>query len=65
MGQTTLPGECSQVTEAPIANSRLVFEMEGSDDEIAREKRATEFIFFADKTWFCIKALLLSHVSQP
>ncbi len=32
-------------------------------DEMVREKRATEFNFFADETWFCIKALLLSHVT--
>jgi hypothetical protein len=32
-------------------------------NEMMREKRATEFIFFADKTLFCIKALLLGHVS--
>jgi hypothetical protein len=32
-------------------------------NEMVREKRATEFFFFADKTWFGIKALLLGHVS--
>jgi hypothetical protein len=32
-------------------------------DEMVREKRATEFIFFADETWFRIKALLFGHVS--
>jgi hypothetical protein len=32
-------------------------------DEMVREKRATEFNFFADETWFCIKVLLLGHVT--
>ena len=32
-------------------------------NEMVREKRATGFIFFADKTWFCIKALLIGHVT--
>ena len=26
-------------------------------------KLATEFIFFADETWFCIKSLLLAHIT--
>jgi hypothetical protein len=32
-------------------------------NEMVREKKATESIFFADETWFCIKALMLGHVS--
>ena len=27
------------------------------------EKTASEYNFFADETWFCIKALIFSHVS--
>ncbi len=31
-------------------------------DEMVKEKRSTEYNFFADKTWFCIKSLLLAHI---
>jgi hypothetical protein len=32
-------------------------------DKRVKEKHATEYIFFADETWFCIKSLLLGHVA--
>jgi hypothetical protein len=32
-------------------------------DKRVREKHATEYIFFADETWFCIKLLLLGHIT--
>jgi hypothetical protein len=28
-----------------------------------KEKHATEYNFFADETWFCIKSVLLGHVA--
>jgi hypothetical protein len=31
-------------------------------NERVRDKRATEYNFLADETWFCIKTLLLCHV---
>ena len=31
-------------------------------DERVRKKLTTEFIFFANETWFCIKSLLLAHI---
>ncbi len=31
-------------------------------DERVRDKRATEYNYFANETWFCIKTLLLGHV---
>ncbi len=30
--------------------------------EMVKEEHATEYIFFANETWFCIKSLLLGHV---
>jgi len=32
-------------------------------DKRVKEKHATEYIFFANETWFCIKSLLLGHVA--
>jgi hypothetical protein len=32
-------------------------------DERVRVKLATEYNFFANKTWFCIKSLLLAHIT--
>jgi hypothetical protein len=32
-------------------------------DERVRKKLATEFMFFAEETWFCIKSLLLAHIT--
>ena len=32
-------------------------------DERVRMKLATEFNFFANETWFCIKSLLLAHIT--
>ena len=32
-------------------------------DERVEEKHATAYNFFADETWFCIKSLLLGHVT--
>jgi hypothetical protein len=32
-------------------------------DERVRAKLATEYNFFANKTWFCIKSLLLAHIT--
>ena len=32
-------------------------------DERVRKKLATEFNFFANETWFCIKSLLLAHTT--
>jgi hypothetical protein len=32
-------------------------------DKRVKEKHATEYNFFADETWFCIKSLLLGHVA--
>jgi len=32
-------------------------------DEWVEEKHATAYNFFADETWFCIKSLLLGHVT--
>jgi hypothetical protein len=32
-------------------------------DERVRLKLATEYNFFANKTWFCIKALLMAHIT--
>jgi hypothetical protein len=32
-------------------------------DERVRVKLATEYIFFANETWFCIKSLLLAHIT--
>ena len=31
-------------------------------DERVRKKLITKFNVFADKTWFCIKSLLLAHI---
>ena len=32
-------------------------------DERVEEKHATGYNFFANETWFCIKSLLLGHVT--
>jgi hypothetical protein len=32
-------------------------------DERVRAKLATEYNFFANETWFCIKSLLLAHIT--
>jgi hypothetical protein len=32
-------------------------------DERVKEKQLTEYIFFAEETWFCIKSLLLAHIT--
>ena len=32
-------------------------------DDRVRLKLATEYNFFANKTWFCIKSLLLAHIA--
>jgi hypothetical protein len=32
-------------------------------DKRVKEKHATEYNFFANETWFCIKSLLLGHVA--
>lgn len=32
-------------------------------DQLVKEGKANEYNFFADETWFCIRALLLGHVA--
>ncbi|KAL7533595.1 hypothetical protein ACHAXR_005333 [Thalassiosira sp. AJA248-18] len=32
-------------------------------DSMVQKKEATEYNFFADETWFCIRSLLLAHVA--
>jgi len=32
-------------------------------DKRVKEKHTTEYIFFANETWFCIKSLVLGHIA--
>ena len=32
-------------------------------EKMMSEKQASEYNFFANETWFCIKSLLLGHVT--
>jgi hypothetical protein len=60
---TTLSGECTRSTVATFENAELILDWRILHDRKLREKRASEYIFFADETWFCIKSLLLGHIT--
>ncbi len=40
-----------------------VFRWKELHDEMVKEKRSTEYSHFTEKTWFCIKSLLLAHIT--
>ena len=63
MKWTTLSGECTRSTVATFENAELILDWRILHDRKLREKRASEYIFFADETWFCIKSLLLGHIT--
>jgi hypothetical protein len=58
-----MPGNAAQRQTVLLKTLAWFSRWKELHDERVEAKQATAYNFFADETWFCIKSLLLSHIT--
>ncbi len=54
--------ENAQLWQTSLLKTLVWFSQWKQHDERMKDKHSTEYNYFADETWFCVKSLLLAHV---
>jgi hypothetical protein len=62
-GMVHSPTNATQWQMSLLETLAWFFKWKELHDKRVKEEHATKLIFFANETWFCIKSLLLRHVT--